>query len=118
MIRSYILLAVAILFNGVANVLMKAGMQNAPEVTGLGAMIKHYLTSWPVIVGLVLFAINIVAWTQALTKLPLSMAYPVMLSMSLLIGTVGAMLFFKESLSWIQMIGFALIISGVVCVTR
>jgi small multidrug resistance pump len=118
MFRWYALLAVAFVFNGVANVMMKAGMRNAPEVTGATSIIKHYLTSWPVIVGLVLFALNIVAYTQALSKIPLSIAYPVMVSLSGIIVIISSALFFDESLSWIQYMGFALIIGGVICVTR
>lgn len=116
--KSYALLAVALVFNGVANVLMKAGMREPQTTAGLLGMIRHYLTSWPVMIGLVLFALNIIAYTQALAKLPLSVAYPIMVSMSGLIVVMGSLLWFKESISWIQIVGFALIIAGVICVTR
>mgnify|MGYP000535801992 CR=1 FL=1 len=102
MTRWYLLLGIAILFNGVANVLMKAGMQNAAPSPDAAAMIRHYLTSWPVIIGLFLFALNVVAYTQALTKLPLSVAYPIMVSMTGLIVITGSMVLFKETISWIQ----------------
>ncbi|MCP4678879.1 MAG: EamA family transporter [Deltaproteobacteria bacterium] len=118
MIRWYVLLGVAVVFNGVANVLMKAGMRDAPELQGASQMIKHYLTSWPVMLGLFLFAVNVIAYTQALSKLPLSMAYPVMVALSGFIVISGSMLLFKESITWIQYLGFALIIGGVICVTR
>ena len=116
MIRSVILLATAILFNGVANVLMKAGMRNAPEASGIAAIARHYLTSWPVIVGIVLFALNVLAYTQVLTKMPLSVAYPIMVSMTGLIVILGSTILFKESITVAQWIGFALIIGGVICV--
>ena len=116
MIRWYGLLALAVLFNGVANVLMKAGMRGAPNSGGAMGMIKHYLTSWPVIVGIGLFALNVLAYTQVLTKLPLSVAYPIMVSMTGVIVISGSMILFKESITVAQWIGFALIIGGVVCV--
>ncbi len=118
MTRFYLILTIAIVFNGAANILMKAGMRQDPAVSGLTGMIRHYLTSWPVMIGLFLFALNVVAYTQALTKLPLSVAYPIMVSMSGLIVVTGSMLIFKESISWIQWVGFALILAGIVCVTR
>lgn len=118
MIRSYGLLGMAVLFNGIANVLMKEGMRRPPLESGLGGMIRHYITSWPVMIGLALFALNVVAYTQALTKLPLTVAYPIMVSMTGLIVVSGSMLLFKETITWIQWLGFALIIGGVVCVTR
>lgn len=114
----YGLLAVAVIFNGVANVLMKAGMRDAPEISGAGGIIRHYLTSWPVMVGLILFALNVVAYTQALTKIPLSVAYPIMVSLTGVIVISGSMMLFKEEIGWFQWLGFALILGGVVCVTR
>lgn len=118
MMRGYILLGVAVLFNGVANVLMKKGMTDTPDGGGATAMIKHYLTSWPVIVGLFLFAVNVIAYTQALARVPLSVAYPVMVSLTGLIVISGSMVLFKETIGWIQWVGFALIIAGVICVAR
>jgi multidrug transporter EmrE-like cation transporter len=118
MARWYGLLAVALVFNAVANILMKAGMRNAPEGLGAVGMIKHYLTSWPVIVGLLLFALNVIAYTQALTKLPLSVAYPIMTSLGFLIVVSASAYFFKETITWVQGVGFALIVVGVICVAR
>ena len=120
MIRWYGLLGIAVVFNGVANILMKEGMRHTGEgeIHGIAGMIKHYLTSWPVMVGLALFALNVIAYTQALSKLPLSVAYPIMVSMTGLIVISGSMLLFKETITWVQWVGFALIIGGVVCVTR
>lgn len=123
MIRWYGLLGIAVIFNGIANILMKEGMRHqgeagGEEILGLAAMVKHYLTSWPVMVGLALFALNVIAYTQALTKLPLSVAYPIMVSMTGLIVIAGSMILFKETITWMQWVGFALIIGGVICVTR
>lgn len=118
MIRWYILLAVAVLFNGIANVLMKAGMQNAPDAGGAVNAVKHYLHSWPVMLGLFLFALNVIAYTQALSKIPLSIAYPIMVSLTGVIVISSSMLFFKEEISGIQWLGFALLIIGVICVAK
>lgn len=118
MARGFVLLGLAVVFNGVANVLMKQGMTGATPGAGPAAMIRHYLTSWPLILGLVLFAINIVAYTQALARLPLSIAYPIMVALTGLIVISGSHLLFKESIGWCQWIGYALIIAGVIFVAR
>ena len=118
MIRGFVLLGVAVLFNGAANVLMKKGMVGVTSGEGATAMIKHYLTSWPLIVGLVLFAVNVVAYTQALARLPLSVAYPIMVALTGIIVISGSHILFKESIGWLQWAGYALIIAGVVCVAR
>jgi multidrug transporter EmrE-like cation transporter len=118
MIRGFVLLTIAVVFNGAANVLMKKGMIGADTGGGAGSMVKHYLTSWPVIVGLVLFAVNVVAYTQALARLPLSVAYPIMVALTGIIVITGSHLLFKESIGWIQWAGYGLIMAGVVCVAR
>jgi multidrug transporter EmrE-like cation transporter len=118
MFRGFVLLGVAVLFNGAANVLMKKGMVGAASGAGATAVIKHYLTSWPLIVGLLLFAINVVAYTQALARLPLSVAYPIMVALTGVIVISGSHILFKESIGWLQWAGFALILAGVVCVAR
>ena len=116
--KYYIFLTIALVFNAVANILMKAGMLNAPEELTPKAQIMHYLTSWPVIVGVGLFALNVVAYTQALVKIPLSIAYPLMTSLGFLIVVAASAYFFKEHISPLQMVGFALIITGVILITK
>ncbi len=118
MTRYYLFLGVACVFNAVANTLMKAGMRNAPQSTEPMVMLKHYLTSWPVLVGIVLFGLNVLAYTQSLTKIPLSIAYPIMTSLGFLIILSASAYFFKETITWVQGVGYALIIAGVICVTR
>ncbi len=118
MIRWYGLLVLAAISNAAANALMKAGMQHPPEDFGFISMAKHYLTSWPIIVGVVLFGLNVLAYTQALAKLSLSVAYPIMVSLTGLVVISFSIFFFKETISWIQWIGFALIIGGVACVAK
>ncbi len=118
MIGWYALLALAAVSNAAANALMKAGMQHTPEEFGILPMVKHYLTSWPIIVGVVLFGLNVLAYTQALAKLSLSVAYPIMVSLTGLVVISVSVFFFKETISWIQWLGFALIIGGVICVAK
>ena len=118
MTKWFLLLATAVIFNGAANVLMKLGMKDAPAAQGTGDIVKHYLHSWPVIVGLFLFALNVLAYTQALTKIPLSVAYPVMVSLTGVIVIAGSAFLFKEEISLVQWIGFGLIVAGVICVAR
>ena len=118
MLKYYIFLAVALVLNAVANILMKAGMLNAPAELTPKAQLTHYVTSWPVIVGVCLFGLNVIAYTQALSRIPLSVAYPLMTSLGFLIVVAGSAYFFKEHISAIQIAGFALIITGVILVTR
>lgn len=60
--------------------LLKAGMNRmAPGVSpsDLVPLVRHALTSWQVMLGLVSFSLSGVFWLVTLTRLPLSTAYPV-----------------------------------------
>ncbi len=114
----YIFLIAALIFNAVANILMKAGMRNAPAVTDTMSTIKHYLTSWPLLLGIVLFAINILAYTQALSKIPISVAYPIMAGTGFAIISAAGYFLFSEKLSSIQIIGIVCILIGIILVAR
>ncbi|MBN2527482.1 MAG: EamA family transporter [Deltaproteobacteria bacterium] len=118
MVKGFILLGIAVIFNGVANVLMKKGMLGTESHSGIGDAVKHYLTSWPILLGLTLFALNIIAYTQSLSRIPLSVAYPIMVSLTGLIVIGGSLVLFKETISNFQWIGFALIIGGVILVAK
>ncbi|MBN2715190.1 MAG: EamA family transporter [Deltaproteobacteria bacterium] len=118
MARGFILLAIAVIFNGVANVLMKKGMTGTESHTGVSEAIRHYLTSWPILVGLALFGLNVIAYTQSLSRIPLSVAYPIMVSLTGLIVIGGSLVLFKETINNYQWIGFALIIGGVILVAK
>jgi len=64
--------------------------------------------------GVILFALNIVCYSYALARLPLSLAYPTMIVGGLTIVTTAAVLLFGESLSYVQAGGLAFIVLGVI----
>ena len=109
----YGLLAVAVILNGIANILMKAGMRETPELNGPAALINHYLHSWPVMLGLCLFALNVLAYTQALSRIPLSVAYPIMVTLGFAIIVVVAGLYLDERPTRWQWVGVTFILIGV-----
>jgi multidrug transporter EmrE-like cation transporter len=111
------ILALAILFNATANVLIKVGMS---RINGSGvASILFAALSQPVFwAGLILFGLALAAYSLALTRLNLSIAYPIMVSMGLVIVVLVSGFYLNESISIIQILGFALIITGVWLVAR
>ncbi|MBN1355940.1 hypothetical protein JXA40_06665 [bacterium] len=111
-------LIVALVFNAVANLLMKAGMIQAPQSGGMAAAARHYLTSWPVIIGIFMFALNVLAYTQALIKIPISIAYPIMTGTGFAIIGIAGYFLFKEHLSAIQIAGIILILMGIIMISR
>jgi multidrug transporter EmrE-like cation transporter len=74
------------------------------------------LNGW-FIVGLVLYAVSVVNWLVVLDRLPFSVAYPLM-SIGYIFTLALGMMLFKEPLSLTRMLGVAVIIAGVILITR
>jgi len=96
-------LVCAFCLNAAANILLKLG---ASQGLALG--------NWQLGLGAALFALNLGCYTLALRALPLSVAYPVMVGMSFLIVNGYALLYLTEAITLLQIVGYALIIAGVV----
>ena len=112
-------LAVALVLNATANLMIRAGAkQIAAKSVGEGAVpllaaLKAGIVSPWIIAGVVCFALNLAAYSYAPTKLPVSMAYPIMVSVGYAIIVCGAAVWFSEKLSPLQMVGVAVILTGV-----
>jgi len=110
---SYIILILAIAFNAVANILMKIGMLKGKHSADLADYITSMIMNPALIAGVVCFALGLAAYCFVLTKLNLSVAYPIMTSLGYVIVIIASWLFLKETITAIQIAGFSLIIAGV-----
>jgi multidrug transporter EmrE-like cation transporter len=110
---SYVILVLAITFNAVANILMKIGMNNGKQGAGFADFMLGMIMNPALIAGVVCFALGLAAYCFVLTKLNLSVAYPIMTSVGYVIVIIASWLFLKETITAIQIAGFSLIIAGV-----
>lgn len=108
----YILLAVAFSLNAAANILLKLGSLKGLAYQGMtvGQIISHNALA---LLGLILFGLNAVFYFLALKSVPLSIAYPIMIIMSLLIISAYSTISLKEQLGVFQLVGYALIVAGI-----
>jgi len=116
-IRAWLPLIIALVLNASANVLMKVGSQVAkarPAAEGLGGGVCHFLNA-ATIAGIVLFAANVLVYRKALDSLDISVAYPVMVSVGLILVAVSAaaLPILSERISTPQIFGMVLIAAGV-----
>ena len=118
MSRVVIILIMAIVFNALANILIKIGMKNGEGLTGLIDLIKYALGQPFLYAGVISFGLALVAYSIVLTKLNLSIAYPIMVSMGLIIVVLVSYFTLKESITLLQVAGFICIIAGVWMVAR
>jgi multidrug transporter EmrE-like cation transporter len=118
---SFMLVLAGVLLNAAAQLLLKAG------TNGIGAFaftadnlvpVGIKVASNPFIVsGLGCYAVSVVVWIMALSRVEVSLAYP-MLSIGYVVNAVAAWYLFGEALSAQRMIGIGTIIVGVFLVAR
>jgi multidrug transporter EmrE-like cation transporter len=108
-----------VLLNACAQILLKAGANRVGpldfDATSLPAL-QALALSGPVIAGLACYAVSVVVWIVALTRVEVSIAYP-MLSIGYLVNAFAAWLLFGETLTLMRLAGIAVIIAGVYILT-
>ncbi len=114
--KHWVLLGIALTLNASANVLLKVGSKlSDPEATGsVWAKLINFL-NWPTLLGIVLFAANVLVYRKALDALNVSVAYPIMVSLGLIIVTLAAVYLpvLRERVTLWQLAGMCLIGAGV-----
>lgn len=111
----YVLLVGALVFNACANILMKVGASRFAGLrnTGVSAAVLH---NWPLLLGIFLFALNVVLYALALSRIPLSIGYPIMAVGGLAIITTVSALYLGETITLVQLTGLLLLAGGIVLV--
>jgi multidrug transporter EmrE-like cation transporter len=118
---TFSLLIAGVLLNACAQLLLKAGTNRIGEfafsmenVLPIGTRIA---TSPPILAGLACYVVSVVVWILALSRVPVSVAYP-MLSIGYIVNALAAWWLFGESLSAQKLVGIGFIIIGVYLVAR
>lgn len=111
-------LILAILFNSSANILIKLGMQKFKESREIFVLLSGICTNWQLMLGMIFFALNLGCYAYALSRMKLSVAYPIMMSMSFGIVIATSAFYLKETLSREQIFGLFFILTGVVLVAK
>jgi len=118
---SFSLVLAGVLLNAAAQLLLKAGTNRIGEfafslanIVPVGARVA---TSPFVIGGLACYAVSVVVWILALSRVPVSVAYP-MLSIGYIVNAVAAWFLFGESLAAQKLVGIGFIVVGVWLVAR
>jgi multidrug transporter EmrE-like cation transporter len=110
-----------VLLNAVAQLLLKAG---SGVLAGMEFRAANVMTiasrlvlNLPIFGGLVCYAISVVVWILALSRVEVSIAYP-MLSVGYVVNALAAWWIFDEALNAQRMAGIGIILIGVWLVAR
>lgn len=66
--------------------------------------------------GFVLYFVASLVWIRVLAAEPLSVAYPILVSLTFALVTGGAVLFFHEPLSLRKVVGLVVIVTGILVI--
>jgi multidrug transporter EmrE-like cation transporter len=108
--------------NAAAQLLLKVATRPLAHVSEfnadtLGASVVILLRSLPFWTGMVCYAASVCVWLAALSKAPVSTAYP-MLSLGYVAVATVSFVWLGESMPPAKVLGIALICAGVVLVSR
>lgn len=117
MMTKWFLVMVALVLNAAANILLKIGAKSARPLPEDSAFLESTLSflNGPTVLGISLFAVNVLVYRKALEGLNVSIAYPVMASGALVLVTLGAACLpaLREKVSITQIVGILLIGAGI-----
>ena len=118
---TFALLMTGVLLNAAAQLLLKAGtnavgrfelsVQNILPV-GMKLALEPHIAG-----GLACYVVSVAVWIVGLSRVPVSVAYP-MLSVGYIVNAAAAWYLFGESLTAQKLVGIAFIIAGVFLVAR
>lgn len=118
---TFSLLMLGVLLNAAAQLLLKAGTNRVGEfaftldnVLPVGARLAQ---SPPILAGMACYAVSLVVWILALSRVPVSIAYP-MLSIGYVVNALAAWWLFGESITAQKLVGIGFIVVGVYLVAR
>ncbi|MFA9216719.1 MAG: SMR family transporter [Sphingomonadaceae bacterium] len=120
-LATFSFIVAGVLLNAIAQLLLKAGARNVGEIhltlQNLISVGFKVATQLPIIGGLTCYVLSVVLWIIALSRVDVSVAYP-MLSLGYVVAAVGAWYFFGEVLSWQRLASIGIILVGVALLAR
>jgi multidrug transporter EmrE-like cation transporter len=118
---SFSLILAGVLLNAAAQLLLKAGTNavghfefSASNIVPIGLRLALEPT---ILGGVACYVVSLVVWIMALSRVEVSIAYP-MLSIGYVINAVAAWYLFGESLTALRLTGIGFIVVGVFLVAR
>ncbi len=120
-LTSFSYLFAGILLNAFAHLLLKAGAIRLGEVSLAPATLFPTLlqlgTNLPILGGLALYGLSVLTWIAGLSRVDVSIAYP-LLSLGYVVNAIAAYYLFGEVLSTQRLLAIGIILVGVYILAR
>ena len=120
-LTTFAYLFTGILLNAVAQLCLKSGTLKLGMISLLPETLLPTLwqlaTNLPIMAGLSLYAFSVLTWIAGLSRVDVSIAYP-LLSLGYVVNAVAAYFLFGEIISWQRALGIGIILIGVYILAR
>lgn len=120
--RGLLLLIASSLCTVAANLLMRGGILRAGGFRLSLDRISDQalgLVAQPMFVtGVLFYAVAAILWFRVLATEDLSLSYPLLVSLTFVLVTLGAACFFREHISWQRALGISVILAGFLLTVR
>ena len=120
-LQTFLILLVGVLLNAGAQLLLKAGVRPLGAIGDApGTLLPSLVTAFtrvPVLAGLACYVVSVAIWLIALSRVDVSVAYP-MLSLGYVVNAIAAWWLFGEAVGPARFAGILLILLGVLIVAR
>ena len=120
-LNSFALIVTGVLLNAAAQLMLKAGADRVGPIaldgpSLLGAA-RALAVSPPIAGGLFCYVVSVAVWIVALSRVEVSIAYP-MLSIGYVVNAIAAWYLFGEAVTPARLAGIGVIVLGVFIVAR
>jgi len=121
MTAGYSLIFTGVLLNALGQLLLKAGTNAVGRfefvTDNLVPVAARFAFEPHILAGVACYAVSLVVWIMGLSRIEVSVAYP-LLSLGYVINAAAAWYLFGESLSLMRIAGIGFIVLGVCCIAR
>ena len=117
---NFTIILLSVFLNAAAQLFLKKGSEvlNEPNIyENIFLLFTKVLFNSSIVAGLTCYAISILLWIYALSKVDVSIAYP-MISIGFILNAIAAWYLFGEPFGFIKLIGIFFIIIGVFLMSR
>jgi multidrug transporter EmrE-like cation transporter len=120
--RGLLLVGLSALLTVASNLMLRGGVTRAggfalSPVSLVSDLLR--LARQPLFVaGLALYATAALVWFRVISTENLNSSYPLLVSLTFVLVTLGAAVFFREPVSWQKVLGLGVILAGIVLVAR
>ncbi len=113
----FIFILFCVATNIIAGILIKLSVippQKFPSLDDIPSALMNYYF-W---LGLMFYGLSFLLYTKSLVFLPISIAYPILTSLTLIGISIISAIYFKEAFDWIKIVGLLQIILGIFLVAK